>query len=147
MKRNKYKKIMLISVFCFTVSSLSFLLIPFSDFRGMGIKQTMAYMVGGLFWLGLILGLVITIILGNIRKRDSHKKHAIPGLLCFFKNKRAMQCDIVMFAALILFVISQKLLGIYHLASIILLSTTLFSVYLHSILNGNNYAYAIQKGV
>ena len=147
MKISKYRKIMFISIICFALSAFSFFLIPFSDFRGNGIEQTIAYMIGGLFWLGLISGLVMTSILGSIRKKNSKKKNTLPGVVCFFKNKRAMQCDITMFVALILFVISQKLLGIYHWVSIILLSITLFSVYLHSILNGSNYAYAIQKGV
>lgn len=147
MKINKYRRIMLISILCFAVSSLSFFLIPFSNFRGSSIEQTMAYMVGGLFWLGLISGLIVTTILGHIRKKDSKKKNRLPGVLCFFKNKRAKQCDITMFIAFVLFTISQKLLGLYHWVSIILLSITLFSVYLHSILNGSNYAYAIQKGV
>lgn len=147
MKISKYRRIMLISILCFAVSSLSFFLIPFSNFRSSGIEQTMAYMVGGLFWLGLISGLIVTTILSHIRKKDSKKKNRLPGVLCFFKNKRAKQCDVTMFIALVLFIISQKLLGLYHWVSIILLSITLFSVYLHSILNGNNYAYAIQKGV
>ena len=138
---------MFISIICFAVSAFSFSLIPFSDFRGNGIEQTIAYMIGGLFWLGLILGLVTTVILGNIRKKNSENKSTLPGIICFFKNKRAVQCDITMFVTLILVIISQKLLGIYHWISVILLSITLFSVYLHSILNGSNYAYAIQKGV
>jgi 4-hydroxybenzoate polyprenyltransferase len=147
MKVRKYRRIMLISILCFAVSSLSFILIPFSNFRGNGVEQAMAYMVGVLFWLGLISGLVITAWLGRIRKKDSKKKNKLPGVLCFFKNKWAMQCDIAMIAAFVLFVIFQKFMGIYHWISIILLSITLFSVYLHSILNGNNYMYAIRKGV
>lgn len=147
MKISKYRRIMLVSVLCFAISSISFFLIPFSNFRGNGIEQTMVYMVGGLFWIGLVSGLIVTAILSHIRRKDSKKKNSLPGVLCFFKNKRAKQCDITMFVALVLFIISEKLVGLYHWVSIILLSITLFSLYLHSILNGNNYAYAIQKGV
>lgn len=147
MKVRKYRKIMLISIMCFAVSSISFTLIPFSDFRKSGVQQTLAYMVGALFWLGFITGLLITAWLGHIRKSDSNKKNKLPGVLCFFKNKRAMQCDITMIVSFVLLITFQKFFGVYHWVSIILLSITLFFVYLHSILNGNNYAYVIQKGV
>lgn len=147
MKIRTYRKMILISIICFAVSLISFTLIPFSDFRKSGVQQTLAYMVGVLFWLGVIIGILITAWLGHIRNSDSNKKNKLPGVLCFFKNKRAIQCDITMIVSFVLLIIFQKSFGVYHWLSIILLSITLFFVYLHSILNGNNYAYAIQKGV
>lgn len=147
MKINAYRKVLLYSVLCFAVSSISFLCIPFSDFNKNGIKRIMVYMVGGLFWSGLIVGLVLTAILSSWRKKDSKKKCKRPGILYFFRNKQAMRCDSAMFLMIVLFIISQNFLGLYHWISIILLSSMLFSIYMHSVLNGDNYAYAIQRGV
>lgn len=147
MKINTYRKVLLYSVLCYAVSSISFLCIPFSDFNEDGIKRIMAYMVGGLFWSGLIVGLILTAVLGFWRKKASKKKCKLPGILCFFRNKQAMRCDSAMLLMIVLFIISQNFLGLYHWISIILLSSMLFSIYMHSVLNGNNYAYAMQRGV
>ena len=147
MKVSKYRRMLLYSIFGFAVSAFSFMLIPLSDFRGSALQKTIAYMIGALFWLGLISGLIITIKLGQIRKNFSEKKYKLPGVMCFFKNKQAICCDVLMGASVILLVIFQKLFGTYHIASIVLLSLTVFLVYIHSIVNGNNFAYATQKGV
>lgn len=37
------------SIVCFALSSMSFLLIPVSDFNGTLIRRILAYMVGGVF--------------------------------------------------------------------------------------------------
>lgn len=147
MKVSKYRRMMLYSVFGFAISAFSFMLIPLSDFRGTSLQKTMAYMIGALFWLGLIMGLIITLKLSQIRKKNSKKKYKYPGAICFFKNKQAIFCDISMGISIILLVIFQKLFGTYHIVSIILLSIAIFLVYIHSIVNGNNFSYATQKGV
>lgn len=147
MKVNRCMNLILYSQIGFAISAFSFLLIPLSDFRGNSLQKTIAYLIGGLFWFGLAVGMIFTAILSRIRKSDSKKKHSIPGVLYFFKNKRAAQCDIAMIISLILLLIFQKLFGTYHMVSIILLSITLFTVYLHAVLNGSNYAYVMQKGV
>jgi len=147
MNINDYKKMILFSLISFAASSFSFMLIPFSDFRGTVLQKSTAYAVGILFWAGFIIGLIITVRLGRIRKKDSDKNYRLPGALCFFKNKNAVKSDIAMIISVILLIVFQKLLGTHHIVSVILLSVTIFAVYIHSILNGNNYAYITRKGV
>lgn len=141
------RKKILLSTVCFGISACSFLFIPLSDFNGTKAQLYFAYLVGILFWLGLILGLLITFRLGNKRKKIGFKMYKFPGVLCFFKNKKSKVCDMIMLISFIILIILQRVFGIYYWISIIFLSITLFLVYLHSILNGNNYAYIIQRGV
>lgn len=147
MENKKYKLTFMVSIVCFSLSSMSFLLIPISDFNGTLIQRILAYMVGGLFWGGLLVGLIMTSILSFWIKRDFQKKRRLPGILCFFKNKQAKGCDCAMFLILVLFIVSQRILGLYHWISIILLSCMLMSIYMHSVLNGEIYAYIMQRGV
>lgn len=147
MNISSYKKMFLNSLICFAVSSFSFLLIPLSDFRGTILQKLTAYVIGALFWIGFITGLIITMYIGNIRKKDCDKQYKLPGVLCFFKNEISVKCDISMIISVILLIIFQKLIGTYHIVSIILLSLTIFLIYIHSVFNGNNYAYMTKKGV
>lgn len=147
MENKKYRLIFKISIVCLALSSMSFLLIPISDFNGTLIQRILAYMVGGLFWGGLLVGLIMTAILSSWMKKDSQKKRRFPGILCFFRNKQARIFDCAMFIIIVLFSVSQRILGLYHWISIILLSCTLMSIYMHSVLNGKIYAYIMQRGV
>lgn len=147
MENKKYILILKVSIICFAISSMSFLLIPISDFNGMLIQRILAYMVGGLFWGGLLVGLIMTAILSSWMKKDSQKKRRFPGIFCFFRNKQARICDCAMFMIIVLFIILQKFLGLYHWISIILLSCTLMSIYMHSVLNGEIYVCIMQRGV
>jgi hypothetical protein len=147
MENKKYKLTFMGSIVCFAISSMSFFLIPVSDFNGKLIHRILAYMVGGLFWGGLFVGLIMTAILSSWMKKDSQKKRRFPGILCFFRNKQAKRYDCAMFLIFVLFIVSQRILGLYHWISIILLSCMLMSIYMHSVLNGEIYAYIMQRGV
>lgn len=147
MENKKYILILKVSIVCFAISSMSFFLIPISDFNGTLIRRVLAYMVGGLFWGGLIAGLVMTATLSSWMKKDFQTKRKCHGIFCFFRNKQARICDCAMFMIIVLFSVSQRILGLYHWISIILLSCTLMSIYMHSVLNGKIYAYIMQRGV
>lgn len=147
MENKKYKLTLTGSIVCFALSSMSFLLIPISDFNGTLIRRILAYMVGGLFWGGLLVGLIMMAILSSWIKKFFQKKRKLPGILCFFRNKQAKGCDCAMLMIIVLFIVSQRSLGLYHWISIILLSCMLMSIYMHSVLNGKIYAYIMQRGV
>ena len=147
MKRQSLKTFIRISEMCFAVSSSSFLFIPISNFNGNNPQQFIAYLVGILFWGGLLAGVFCMIILDSKRRKAKFRKSHCPGILCFFKNAKAKKWDICMIVSVLAFILSEKHLGLYHTLSLVLLALTVLSIYLHSILNGNNYAYAFQKGV
>lgn len=147
MRRASPKFYIRTSEWCFVISSFSFLFIPESNFNGNNSQRIMAYMVGILFGFGLFSGLASVIVLDFKRRKANFKKYHYPGLLCFYKNRRAKICDSMMIVSILAFVISEKKYGLYHTLSLVLLALTVLLLYLHSIFNGNNYAYAFQKGV
>ena len=108
--------------------------------------NTPMYIVGAIFWLGLILTYVLTGIASYNRKKaveigyGEDFIHRI-GVISFFKNREAKVTDIVM-AGNILFVLFELLSG-FDKDVIILTSIffTIFSVHMHCILNGKNYHY------
>lgn len=136
-----------ISMAFFVISSSSFLFIPKSNFNGSNSQKTMAYMVGILFWFGMISGFVSLFILDFKRRKAKFRKYCYPGILCFFRNRRAKICDILMPISILSFILFKGQLGLYHTTSLVLLALSMILIYFHSILNGNNYAYAFQKGV
>ena len=135
MKFKKYNCALLCSIVCFTISSASFILIPISDFNGTKIERILAYMVGILFWLG------------RMRRKVGYKKYRIPGLFCFFNNKIGKICDIAMLISLIVIIAAKILLKDYNLLWPVMLSIAMFLIFMHSIINGNNYSYAFQEDV
>ena len=145
-EKNNHKLLIRLSELCFAVSSFSFLFIPKSNFNGDGSQKVLAYMVGILFWFGLFFGLLFLFILNIKRKQSRFKKYRLIGVFNFFKNKKAKNCDLAMCVSVVSFGISYHIFGLYHTMSLILLTLSTLSVYLHSILNGNNYAYAFRKG-
>lgn len=68
-------------------------------------------------------------------------------ILCFFKNKKSKYIDILMIISAIAFIIVKTSFSSEILVLSITLSLLVFSVYIHSVLNGNNYAFAVKKGV
>lgn len=147
MKISNYKTILKTNIICFAISSFSFSLIPFSNFKGSTGEMVRAYMVGVLFWSGLLSGIVLTLMLGFIRKKSDPKQRGKPGIISFFKNQKAKYCDLIMIAIIILWLILCLVLGTRHMISMICMSLSAFSLCLHAILNGKNYTFACRKGV
>ena len=147
MSKNKYYRILLYSVISFLISSLSFVLIPLSSFEGSKLQKALAYMVGVLFWTGLIVGLILTHYLSKIRQEHNYRKYLLPGIFCFFKNKKSRVCDILLIISAIAFIVVKVSFSNKILTLSIILSLLVFFIYIHSVLNGNNYAFAVKKGV
>lgn len=146
MKQLNPKFYIRISEVSFIISSSSFLFIPKSSFRGSNSQQALAYMVSVLFWIGLLVGLCSMAFLDNKRRKAKFRKYRYPGVICFFRNKKAKICDFFMILSLVAFLFFSNVVGIYHNLSLLLLALSVLLIYFHSILNGNNYAYAVQKG-
>lgn len=147
MKQASPKAFIRISEKCFAISSSSFLFIPKSNFNGSDSQQVIAYSVSILFWGGLLSRIISLILLDFKRRKDKFRISYCPGMLRFFRNKKAKICDSCMIVSILAFIATEKHLGLYHTLSLVLLALSVLSIYLHSILNGNNYAYVFQKGV
>jgi len=130
-----------LSIISFFISSMTIWLMPF-DFFGQDENQTFAMILALVFWLFFILGFIFLCPVSRQRKRDrQYKGKSGIGLLRFFSNKSAIVFDallIVGSAALVLSFIFPSLPGWITLAAIF---TAVFSLEMHGIINGKNYAY------
>ena len=140
--QDKNKLLFILSAISFLVSSATILLMPYGSFEPDG-NILLAYILAGLFWLFLILGFVFLLVLNNRRKKDilNARIDGI-GLFRFFRNKPAIVFDLLLFAGIVTLIVS--LLVLRTLPSEITLAgtfTTVFSLEMHSLFNGKNYAW------
>ncbi|MBQ3665821.1 MAG: hypothetical protein II919_06925 [Lachnospiraceae bacterium] len=105
------------------------------------------YIVGAIFWLGIILTYVLTGVASYNRKKaielgyGEDFVHKI-GIISFFENREAKVADLVM-AGSILFVIYEILSGFdQDIVILISIFLTIYSVHMHCILNGKNYYFS-----
>lgn len=142
MKQRQMDRMLLgISVICFLLMSISFLLMPI---------ESISILPGVLFWIGLVAGIGLQIAL-EVRRRAFFKSYAVKrekmqkpknGLLSFGSNSLAIIADrfmIVSFAVMILaFVITKG----YGYICYVFIATTIFSFCMHCVLNGRIYFHA-----
>jgi len=104
------------------------------------------YIVGGVFWAGLLFTYIFTGAAAVYRRRDldaekSGRYIGKPGFLCFFQNLEAKIMDVLMIVS-VLALATEIALDVHN--SVFALGTiflTIFSVHMHGILNGKNYRY------
>lgn len=131
-------KAIIISLF---TSSFSLILSYFGDYQGNIINIIMAYAVGVLFWLGLIIGYVLLFILSKHRKAKTKPKKCKPGIIVFFSNKPAKIADLTMVGSLILTLVFTFIPFLRFGIEIVFLSILVFSIHMHCLFNGVNFKY------
>ena len=110
------------------------------------INKICAYLVGICFWAGLIAGYIVFAVINSKRKKQLKKKKesakSLPGIICFFSNKYAKVFDILFVISLILSVVFMFIPALNQgFVSVLVISVCVFSLHMHSILNGVNYKY------
>jgi len=133
-------------VILFLISSISvlFLGIPVNiPDEGLPVTYTIC---GVLFWLGLIIGLLLWLILYlRIRRTpgfDIVKKHMHrPGMFNFFSDTIAKAWDCVMIISLLAVIAGTIFLPYENVLNSIFICIFLFSFHMHYLYNGKVYAY------
>lgn len=135
-----------ISIGSFFLMSCSFLLMPI-DFAAKGL-QIVNLLIGIMFWLFLVLGITIQLILSKIRKNWFTKNHirrfqckSRIGLISFVQNIPACIADGVCVISLIGLIISVIITSATGYACYIFMSLLVFSFCMHCILNGKIYYF------
>ena len=148
----KIQKVLLsLSVLFMFLFSITFLFMKPANTRLINTgDQTFLNIVGASFWATLALS-VITIFLMSIRCRKYKKsigatKKSRPGMFRFFSNMPAKIVDILMMVSLVLLVCFIAFFSENYLIYIFL-STTIFSFFMHCVLNGENYRYITNSGI
>ena len=139
MKQRKIDRILLgISVGCFLLMSVSFLLMPIAS---------ATVVPGFLFWLGLLLGVVLQFLL-EARRRAFFKSYAVNrkkmqkprcGLLSFGSNAPALVADRSLAISLIGMIAAFVITKGYGYLCYVFIATTMFSFCMHCVLNGRIY--------
>lgn len=142
MKQRQIDRVLLgLSISGFLLMSISFLLMPI---------EAINFIPGMLFWVGLILGVVLQIVL-ELRRRAFFASYKVKrekmqkprnGLLTFGSNQIAVIVDNLMIISLIATVLAFILTKGYGFACYLFIAITLFSFCLHCIFNGRIYFHA-----
>ena len=142
MRQRQIDRILLgTSVGSFLLMSASFLLMPI---------ESITIIPGLLFWIGLVLGITLQIVL-EMRRRAFFKSYSVNrgkmqkpknGLLSFGSNALAIIADrsmVISFVAMVLTFVFTK--G-YGYICYVFIATTIFSFCMHCVLNGRIYFHA-----
>lgn len=141
MRENRSDKMLCgISVGCFFLVSMSFLLMPI---------ESIGILPGVFFWSGLIFGVALQFVLA-VRRRSFFKKYVVNrqkiqkarnGLLTFGSNFMAGIADKCMIIGLVATVVAFILSEGYGYICYVCVAITFFSFAMHCILNGRIYHY------
>ena len=149
----KVKRLIITAIILIFISSYVLVLAPLTSFDDGGFPQVLAYCTGALFWLGLIVGYVIFVMASKSRKRQSGRKKSEaageyrPGVFVFFSSRAALIVDILCILSVLLFVVCLFNSYIFPEGIVyFIISTTIFLVQVHSIINGVNFRCAFNLG-
>lgn len=137
-----------VSIICYLLMSLSFLLMP-ADFFLDEKKADLCVRIAGIsFWIFLLLGIATQVILFvRLRKNQpqSSRKQRI-GLLSFFQNIGGIIADSVTVLSFVGVVISMLVTDSRGYICYVFLSLFVFSFCMHCVLNGKTF-YHITKNI
>lgn len=137
------------SVAGFVLSSLSILCIPLYDGMSDSNSFLNAYLVGVLFWVGLVAG-VLTFICAwkSVKDEDEYqsiKKRTHPGAVSFFKTSCSIISDAVFICIFIVIILGIFVLKFPEIISLVLIFVFLITFCLHFLLNGRVFRYLSDK--
>lgn len=144
------KIIFLVSVLSMLLFSASFLLMkPANTIYLTDNKQGLLMFTGAMFWITLAVSLLTTIIVSVFRKKYRKEKRIFkktkPGIVNFFSNPVAKIADIAMIVFAVIFAVFAIFFSESYLLYIFF-SLTIFSFFMHCVLNGENYKYINSLG-
>lgn len=133
-----------LSISGFGIMSVSFLLMPI---------EAVSILAGGIFWIGLLIGLILQVVL-EMRRRDFFARYRVRiqqmqrkrnGLITFGANKMAKIADGVLATSVICLALSFWLTRGTSYLCYILITIATFSLCMHCVLNGRIYFHVINQ--
>ncbi|MBQ7134424.1 MAG: hypothetical protein IJO20_08030 [Ruminococcus sp.] len=136
-------KLMKGALISLSVSPLSILLTFWGDYNGKVLNVIIAYLVGVLFWAGLISGCAMLFVVNKHRKADKsfRSKKKLPGVISFFSNQHAMLADVFMAISFVLLLVFLFVPWFNQGVTVVLIAVFLFAFNMHCVLNGMNFKY------
>lgn len=132
------------------MSALSLLCIPFAEVDNNGINGAIGYIIGAIFWIGIILEVICLFDINKQRKKiesdlneNNCKRHKniVCGLVSFFNGTLATIFDVILFISII-FIIIIVWLKIRNVWIVVCgIVSLFFSFNMHCLLNSKNYIF------
>lgn len=130
------KKLILIQIISFFISSVSMCFMPLGSYYDGKLQKGIAMILGVIFWIFLIAGFVLNIV---IRKTDKDKNvKGRCGIIRLFQNKYAKIADVILIISFIVSVITIVSKSTIYLGAVVLF-VFVFSFEMHCILNGKYF--------
>lgn len=145
MKKSRVNQaIFVISLICFTLFSISFILMPIKTFE---------FSPGVLFWGGIVMGTVLQIVLGVHRRAQRASSGAVcdeqqkrrKGFLTFGSSPVTMIFDIVFVCSVLGVAITYAITKGVGMVCYALISAAAFSFCMHCVFNSRNYSFLVKQ--
>ena len=133
----------ILSVFFFFVSSAVIWFAPLLSSGSDSKQKIHPYILGIIFWAGLLLGFVFVFLINRKRKKERDQRGT--PLIWFFQNPIAIVLDILLILSTggLLFVLFIK--GMNRWVSAAITFTFVFSLEMHGMFNGENFKHIFRK--
>lgn len=138
MKNNK--RLLFIAIISFFLLSVSILLMPIASDKAQSGEIGMRYILGGGFWIFILIGYITTISLHiKANKITDTKVNYKTGVFVFFTNRLATIADTSFVLSTILLLIARFTIDSSNYVICILLSLLILSFHMHIIFNSKIY--------
>jgi len=137
------RKWLFLSIISFFLSSMTIWFMPYVSFEGEEWQRTLGFVLGGVFWLGLIMGLLLQLPISKKRKAD--KKYTAKCSFAF-SNRPAVFFDALLIASAAIAGIAFIMPSMPQLLSFGAVFGLVFSLEMHVLFNGRNYKYLKKAG-
>lgn len=134
----------LISTCLFALMSVSVLLVPLSGNGQTSMQKAVGNVIGILFWLGLLGGSIVYILMISRNKScvaEIKNTRKLPSVFCFFRNKEAAVVDIVLAISIVGIIIGNTAGNLPEAMDITFLFLGVTALYGHFLVNGDFFQY------
>lgn len=131
----------IISIAGFLLMSCSFLFMPSVD-NSNGVN-TYGVIIGLMFWIGLLIGIVMQIMAAGLCRGES-KKYRI-GLCSFMKNIYGMLADIVVVVSIVMLIIAMAVTRQSGYVCFVAIALFTFSFSMHCVCNGRVFMHILSR--
>ena len=150
----RIKRLFWLSVLCFTVMSVTFLIMPVASSITTSSERQFPFLVGTIFWISAVTGYVLVVTANSKRRwflihRTDAKvnMNCHCGFLTFFSNTIATVFDSILITSIVVAVITVFTDWKNTFLPYILLFLITLSLNLHSMFNGRIYKVTKYKRV
>lgn len=149
-KSNRAKRLFLTSLFSFSIMSSTILFMPLAENISNSTSKISLFIVGGIFWICLVTGIILSFALSRLRKANhkkfnvtTNRKKKLVKDICG-RNLVSRIAFIIVATTLIIYTVLSVCRVYYSYFLIVLLFLNVFSLCVYILFNGKNFIYIRQ---